>query len=305
MGLVWQPTLRLSLTRAWVPYALLLPAVVLMLGLNLVNAAFGVIVSFLDWSYLRPAHMFDFVGLRHYAVILADPVFRDAVLHTLVWCVVVVPGAFLVGLGLALLLNEEVRASALFRGLLLLPWSVPLVVAGVAWSFIFAPNGGLLDDLLSRLGIPDMAYTNWLGRDDLAFPIVMAVQIWRWAPFFSITLLAGLQAIPSDLYEAAEIDGAGAVKRFRFITLPLLRAVAAVVFLQGLIWSFHNFTLVFVMTNGGPAHATEVLTIYLWRQAFSLAEVGRGAAVGTLLVLVISVLGSIWVLRVLGKETEV
>jgi multiple sugar transport system permease protein len=287
------------------PYALLLPAAALMLMLNLLNSFFGVAVSVLDWSYLRPERQFDFVGFKHYATVLGDPIFLMAVQHTFIWSAVVVPGAFAAGLGLALLLNEEIHFKALFRTLLLLPWAVPLVVAAVTWSFIFAPGVGPFDDLLVRAGMPDMAYANWLGRDQFAFPIVMGVQVWRWAPFFAITLLAGLQSIPSDLYEAGEIDGAGTFDRFRFITAPLLRGVAAVVVLQGLIWSFHNFTLVFVMTNGGPAHASELLTIYLWRQAFSAAEVGRGAAVGTLLVLILSILGSVWVLRVLRKETSV
>jgi multiple sugar transport system permease protein len=294
----------LAIRRRFLPYALLLPAAMLVITLNVLTSAYGIYMSFLDYSYLRPDHLLDFVGLKHYVSIATDPTFLAAAYRTIIWCAVVVPGGFVVGLSLALLLNEVAGAKMLFRTMVLMPWAAPLIVAGVAWYFIFAPGIGPLDDLLFRLGMPEMKYMGWLGSQEFAFPIVMVAQIWRYAPFFAITLLAGLQSIPSDLYEVAEIDGAGMIARFRYITMPLLRPVAAVVLLQGVIASIHNFTLVYVMTRGGPALSTEVLSVYLWRQAFNLAEVGRGAGVGTILVLILSVVGSIWVLKMIRQETR-
>ncbi|HBY93807.1 MAG: sugar ABC transporter permease [Ardenticatenaceae bacterium] len=302
-GKVVQRSAFAGLGRKLIPYGMLFPAVALLILLNLIASGFGVYLSFLDWNYFRPNQLFDWVGLRHYAALVTDPIFLTAVEHTVVWSAVVVPGGFLVGLYLALLLNEDVRGKWLFRTLILLPWAVPLVVAAVTWSFFFSPGNGPLNDALFKLGQYNLKYMNWLGSETFAFPIVMGVQIWRTAPFFAITLLAGLQSIPPDLYDAAEIDGADSVGRFRFITLPLLRPVAAVVLLQGLIWSFFNFTTVFVMTQGGPAHASELLTIYLWRQAFPLADVGSGSAVGTILVLFLSIVGTFWVIGVMRKET--
>lgn len=284
------------------PYGLLLPAVVLLLSLNLVASAFGIVLGFLDWNYYRPEHLTDWVGLRNFASLAADPQFATALRNTLLWAAMVVPGGFLVGLYLALLLNEDVPGRAFFRTLILLPWAVPIVVAAIAWSFFFSPSSGPLDDALFRLGFYDMKYMNWLGNESFAFPIVASVQIWRTAPFFAITLLAGLQAISPDLYAAASIDGAGAFARFRYVTVPLLRPVAAVVLLQGLIWSFLSFTTVFVMTQGGPAGTTELLTTYLWRQAFPSSAVGLGSAVGTILMLFLSVIGVFWVSRVLRKD---
>ncbi len=291
-----------KLTQNLTPYGLLLPAVSLLILLNLVASIFGVYLSFVNWNYFRIEQRLNWVGLQHYFTLFSDPVFVMAVQHTLLWAAVVVPGGFLFGLYIALLLNEEVRAKWLFRTLILLPWAVPLVVAAVGWSFFFTAGSGPLDDFLFRLGMTDMKYMNWLGSQEFALPIVMGVQVWRTAPFFAITLLAGLQSIPSDLYDAAEIDGANTIGRFRFLTLPLLRPVATVVLLQGVIWSFFNFTSVFVMTQGGPAHSSELLTIYLWRQAFPLADVGLGSAVGALLVLFLSVIGTFWVVRVMRKD---
>lgn len=282
--------------RQWaIPYVLVAPAIVLLVLLNLVASAFGVGLSFLDWNYLRPDHLADFVGLRNYGLVFSDPQFAVAAGHTAVWSIVVTAGGFALGLYLAILLNEDVPGKAFFRTLILLPWAAPLVVAAVSWAFFFTPGSGPLADALFKLGFRNLKYMNWLGSEQYAFPIVMGVQIWRTAPFFALTLLAGLQSISKDLYAAAEIDGAGVVRRFLFITLPVLRPVAGVVLLQGLIWSFFSFTTIFIMTQGGPAGSTEVLTTYLWRQAFPQSAVGSGAAVGTLLVIFLAVVGSIWV----------
>jgi len=291
--------------RPWrlVPFAMLLPAAFLLILLNMLTSSYGIYLSFLDWSFFRVERRFEVVGLNNYYALFTDPVFHTAVKNTLIWSTVIVPSSFLVGLYIALLLNEEVKAKSVFRTMVLMPWATPLVVAAVAWSFIFAPDIGPLNDLLFRLGMPQMKYLNWLGNEIFAFPIVMGVQIWRWAPFFAITLLAGLQAIPSDFYDAAEIDGAGVIERFRYITLPLLFPVATVVLLQGLIWSFHNFTLVFIMTHGGPGNVSELITIYLWRQAFPLAHVAKAASVGAILMLILAILGTAWVLKILGQET--
>lgn len=284
------------------PYAMLLPAALLIVLLNLLSSLYGIYISLLDWNYFRLNQRFVLVGLKHYQALLTDPNFYTVVKTTVTWSVVVVPGAFVVGFYLALLMNEEVKGTSVFRAMILVPWATPLVVAAVIWTFILEPGIGPLNDLLFHLGMPGMKYMNWLGSRRFALPIVMGVQIWRWAPFYAITLLAGLQAIPGELYDAAEVDGAGVVQRFRYVTLPLLRPVAAVVVLQGLIWSFHTLTLVFVMTEGGPAKATELLSIYLWRTAFPLGQLGKGAAVGTILVLILALLGTVWVRAVLERE---
>lgn len=293
---------RWIMPRQLVPFAMLLPAVLLIILLNILNSTYGIYLSFLDWNYFRLEHRFSLVGLKHYYTLLTDPLFYTVVKNTITWSVVVVPGSFLLGFYLALLLNEELKAKAVFRTIILMPWATPLVVVSVLWSFIFLPGIGPLNDLLFRLGMTQMKYLNWLGDRRFALPIVMGVQIWRWAPFYAITLLAGLQTIPATLYEAAEIDGAGAIERFRYITLPLLRPVASIVLLQGFIWSFHNFTIVFIMTEGGPANATELLTVYLWRTAFPTGQLAKAAAVGAMLISIVAIPGVIWVLRVLGRE---
>jgi multiple sugar transport system permease protein len=286
------------------PYLLLSPAAIPIVLLIVVGSGFGILLGFLDWNYLRPDHLTDWVGLRNYFALFASPDFGAAVLHTLVWAAGVVPGGFLVGLYLAVLLNEDLPGKAMFRTLILLPWAVPLVVAAIAWSFLLSPGSGPLDDALFRLGFFNLKYMNWLGNQQFAFPIVVAVQIWRTAPFFAVTLLAALQSIPRDLYSAAEIDGAGMLARFRHVTMPMLRPVAAVVLLQGLIWSFFSFTTIFIMTQGGPAGSTEVMTTYLWRQAFTQSSVGMGSAIGTLLVIFLGIVGYFWATLVMRNEVE-
>lgn len=291
------------ITPRWlIPFAMLFPAALLLILLNISNALYGVYLSFLDWNYLRVERRLEVVGLYHYYAVFTDPNFFGAIKRTFIYAAVVVSLSYLAGLYFALLLNEEVKAKGIFRTMILMPWAIPLVVVGVLWSFAFQPGIGPLSDLLAHLGMPQMKYINWLGDPRFAFLIVMGVQIWRWAPFFAITLLAGLQSIADDLYESAEIDGAGAIDRFWYITLPLLRPVTAVVLLQGLIWSFYEFVVVFVMTKGGPANSTELLSIYLWRLAFRHGQVGTSAAVGVILVLILSTLGTMWVIFVLKER---
>ena len=292
---------RRAIPRRLVPYALLLPAILCIVLLNLLTSAYGVYLSFLDWNYFRVEERFTLVGLKHYYDLFADPVFWPSVQRTFIWCAVVVPGAFLVGLYFALLLNEDVWAKSFFRTIILMPWAVPMVVVGILWYFMFASGIGIVSDLMSHLGMPQLKYMNWLGSQRFALPIVMGVQIWRWAPFFAVTLLAGLQAIPSTLYDAAKIDGAGTWGRFWHVTEPLLRPVTGVVFLQTFMWSFRSYALVFIMTEGGPANASELLTIYLWRAAFPMGQLGKAAAVGTLIVAFLSIVGTVWIIKVLGR----
>ncbi len=293
---------RRPLGRVLVPFLLFLPAGLLLVLLNLLTSIFGVYLSVLDWNWLNVAERMKFVGLSHYAAVLNDPLFWTAFRNTAVWTLGVVPGAFVVGLYFALLLNEEIRGKAFFRTAMLMPWAMPLVVVAVMWAFLLAPGFGLLDDVLVRFGHPELRYANWLGNPSLAMPIVMAVQVWRWAPFFAVILLAGLQSIPSELYDAAKIDGAGAPTRFRYVTVPMMAPVAAVVMLQGIIWSVENFTLVYVMTGGGPVNATELLTTYLWRMAFANGQLGRASAAGTFLILTLSLVGVVWVTKVIRRE---
>lgn len=290
--------------RRSVPYLMFLPAGILLLVLNFLTSGYGIFLSFLDFDYFRLERRFDFVGLSHYVAVFQDRVFWAAARNSLIWALGVVPGSFIVGFYFALLLNEDVKAKAVFRTVLLFPWITPLVVVAILWTFILSPGFGLLSDALVRLGRIDLKYENWLADPRLALPIVMAVQVWRWAPFFAILLLAGLQSIPEDLYNSAEVDGAGALARFRYITLPLMLPVTTVLLLQGVIWSAHNFSLVFVMTGGGPVYASEVLTTYLWRTAFPHGRIGQAAAAGTIMIAVLSVIGTIWVFKLLQRSDE-
>jgi multiple sugar transport system permease protein len=279
-----------------------LPAGLLLLILNFGPTGYALYLSVLDFNYSNLARRMVFVGATHYLSVLTDPVFWTAAGHSAIWALGVVPSSFIGGLYFAVLLNQESWARGILRTLLLLPWITPLVVVAILWSFMLSPGFGLISDLLVRVGRVDLKYENWLGEPSLALPIVMGVQVWRWTPFFAVTLLAALQAIPQDVYEAAEIDGAGAVPRFFYMTLPLLSPVILVTLLQSLIWSAHNFSLVYIMTGGGPVYASEVLTTYLWRTAFPNGQIGQAAAAGGLLMVVLGLIGTLWVLKLLRRN---
>jgi multiple sugar transport system permease protein len=273
-----------------------------MLVLNIGASAYGLLLSFLDWSYFRPETRGQWVGLSNYQAVVSDPVFRTALVNTALWTVVVVPCAFAVGLYFALLLNEDVKFKGVFRTAILLPWATPLVVTGILWRFALTPQIGIVDDSLVQIGLRSFGTKNWLGDPGIVMPILLAIQIWVAAPFFTIVLLAGLQSIPAELHEAAAIDGAGALSRFRNVTLPLLRPVVAVVVLQGIVLTFQSFTLVFVMTQGGPANRTQLLTVYLSELAFGEGQVARAAAVGAILITVLLIVGTAWISSLLAED---
>lgn len=283
-------------------FGFLFPAVVTLLVLNVAAALYGIAMSFMRWDYYQPAGRYNFVGLHNYDAVFSDPTFWLAVKNTVIWAGIGVPCAFVVGMYFALLLNQPIKFRWFYRSVILLPWVTPLVVAAVAWQFALSPGQGLLDIMLSHVGFSGLGEQNWLGDPTFALPILIGIQVWTTAPFFTLVLLAGLQGIPKDLYQAAAIDGAGSIRSFRYVTLPLLRPVVGVSLVQGTIWSLQAFTLVYVLTQGGPANSTEIITVYLWQMAFGDGLVGRGAAAGGVLTAALLVAGTIWIITTLRRK---
>jgi multiple sugar transport system permease protein len=286
-------------------FGFLTPAVVTLLGVNIAAALYGIAMSFMAWNNYQPADRYHFVGLHNYQAVFADPTFLLAIKNTVIWTGIGVPCAFVVGLYFALLLNQPIKLKWLFRSIILLPWVTPLVVTAVAWQFALSPGQGLLDTTLAHAGFSGFLETNWLGDPSYALPILIGIQVWTTAPFFTVVLLAALQGIPKDVYQAAAIDGAGHLRSFRYVTLPLLRPVAAVSLVQGAIWSLQSFTLVYILTQGGPAYSTEIITVYLWQQAFGNGQVGIGAAAGGVLIAALLVAGTVWVAATLRRKEAV
>src|SRR5262249_30090807 len=171
------------------------------------------------------------------------------------------------------------------RTITLLPWIIPGVVVALIWEFIYQPNYGLLNDALARLGLLGERVA-WLANPNLAMPAVIFTNIWRGVPFFAIMLLAGLQAIPTELYEAARVDGASVTQRLWHVTVPLLRPIIVVATATRIIWTFNYADLIFVMTGGGPANATQITSTYTLLQAYSVLDFGYAGALSVVLLLV-------------------
>jgi multiple sugar transport system permease protein len=246
-----------------------------LLGLVGYPFVYGIYLSLED----RPvAHQGVFVGLGNFIADARDPVFWQVARNTFVYTGVSTVLKMVGGLALALVINQSFRLKNLVRALLLLPFIVPTVLSTVAWMWILDPAFSVVNWVLVHTGIANPG-PSWLGNATLAMASIIVINTWRGLPFYAITLLAGLQTIPLELYEAASIDGASAWTRFRYITLPLLTPVILIVTMFSVIFTFADFQLVYVLTHGGPANATNLFATYAFDIAMSGGQLGRGASV--------------------------
>jgi multiple sugar transport system permease protein len=236
---------------------------------------YGIWLSLEDREVARSA---IFVGLGNFLDDARDPVFWQVVRNTFVYTFAATVLKAAGGLALALVLNQNFPMKNLVRALVLLPFIVPTVLSTIAWMWILDPAFSVLNWFLVHLGVPKPG-PSWLGNSYLAMGSLIVVNTWRGLPFYAITLLAGLQTIPGDLYEAATIDGATSWHRFRYVTLPLLQPVILIVTMFSVIFTFADFQLVYVLTRGGPANATHLFATYSFDIAMSAGQLGRGASV--------------------------
>src|SRR6201993_2515367 len=236
---------------------------------------YGILLSLEDRPVAQPG---TFVGLKNFITDFRDPIFWQVAANTFVYTGVATLLKMVGGLGLALAMNQHFRMKNLVRALLLLPFIVPTVLSTLAWLWMLDPAFSVVNRLLVALGWPKPG-PSWLGNPALAMVSIIVINTWRGLPFYGITLLAGLQTVPTELYEAASIDGAGGWERFRFITLPLLRPIILIVTLFSVIFTFADFQLVYVLTHGGPANATQLFATYAFDIAMNGGQLGLGASV--------------------------
>jgi multiple sugar transport system permease protein len=227
----------------------------------------------------RPvAHAGTFVGLANFIADFHDPVFWRVTINTFVYTFFATLLKMIGGLGLALTMNQDFRFKNTIRALMLLPFIVPTVLSTIAWMWMLDPAFSVINWFLKWTDIANPG-PSWLGNPILAMGSLIIVNVWRGLPFYAITLLAGLQTISPDLYEAATIDGAGSWARFRFVTLPLLKPVIFIVTMFSIIFTFADFQLVYVLTRGGPANATHLFATYAFDIAMGGGQLGMGASV--------------------------
>ena len=276
-------------------YAFLWPAL-LILGLLMVYPLIQVIrMSFHEVSLQKET----WVGFDNYAQLLSTGLFWRVLWQTILFTAGSVTMHLVIGLGLALLLNTRIntRFRNLTRGLLIIPWLLAPTVAGMIWVLMLSPFG-VANGLLMAIGILDPSNTvNWLGSPETSLLSVTAMNVWRAFPFFMVMLLAGLQAIPEELYEAADIDGTSPLAKFWYITLPGLRGVITTVVLLDSIWTFRAFDPVFVMTGGGPMNSSEVLATAIYFDAFQKSKFGYASAEAVVMFLILFVVSAIYVRR--------
>ena len=274
------------------------PSLLILAALLLYPLADVFRLSFYDSNLQREV----FVGLANYAALVEDALFWKAFGQTVVFTVFSVAFHLVIGLGLALLLNLEINRAfrTVARSLLIVPWLLAPTVAGMIWVLMLAPFG-VANGLLTSLGLLDpFAAVSWLGDPSTALGSVTAMNVWRAFPFVMAKLLAGLQAIPRQLYEAAEIDGASLFRQFWHVTLPQLRGVMATIVLLDSIWTFRAFDPVFVMTGGGPAHASEVLPTAIYFDGFQKLRFGYASAEAVVMFAVLFTISAFYVRRTMS-----
>jgi len=217
--------------------------------------------------------------LANYAELMRSPAFWQSLKVSALYTLWATPLTFLVGFGLALLLHKPLRARRMFRVALALPWAVPTAVASMVFMTIFDSSFGVVNYLLTQLQIIS-GNVDWLGSPTTALATIVVTTVWKNCPFFMLMLLAGLQSIPGELYEAARVDGATRFRQFIAITLPALRSIITISIMLNALWVFREFDTIYVMTGGGPARMTESLAVAIYQEAFRFFQVGRASALG-------------------------
>jgi ABC-type sugar transport system permease subunit len=274
--------------RYMTAYLMILPAFVLFVVFVIYPLLQGAWISLNRWDGLSEM---KYIGFDNYKFVFKDKVFWQAMKNTFQFAIGVTIIKNILGLLLAVLLNKEIKGRTFFRASVFMPVTFSFVVIGILWSWIFNPTFGLLNSLLNFLHL-GFLIQGWLSDPKIALWSVMWVDIWKWTGFHMVLLLAGLQSIPADIYEAAAIDGAGRWKTFIHITLPMLRSVLVVSVLMSLLGAFvSNYDVVYVMTGGGPFHATEVALTWIVSTTFRFAAVGKANAMSIILFFCVAIFG--------------
>ena len=271
------------------PALFLAPAIAVLLALSIYPLIYSITISLQQETAAGITW-----GLGNFARLLSDNFFLTALAHTFVYAVSALTCEFLLGLGLALLLNKQIRGRGVFRASLLIPMMLPAVAVGVIWRLMLNPNFGAINETLKQVGINTESFT-WTASPKLAMLSVIAVDVWQWTPFVFLVLLAGLQAIPQEPYEAALIDGSSRWQTFRHVTLPLLKPSILIVLLLRTMDLLRVFDQIFILTEGGPGFATETISLYIYRTAFRFFDFGYAAAMSFVLLALTNVISAIYI----------
>ncbi|SER45555.1 carbohydrate ABC transporter membrane protein 1, CUT1 family [Faunimonas pinastri] len=300
--------MALSMTRderktpleAWV---LMAPALAILAVITFYPLLRTLYFSFTDAQISAAGTSGNFVGFDNYAYAASDAGFHAALIRTIVFTVSSVALETVMGVAVALLLNQEFKGRAIARTAIILPWAVPNIVNAMMWRLIMNPEYGALNAALTQTGILG-AYRSWLGDPSTALAMVIFADVWKNFPLVAFVALAALQTVPSELYEAARIDGAGPWSRFRFVTLPGIVAPLLVAIVLRSIEAFRVFDIIYVMTRGGPIDSTKTVSFYVYQTYFSYLDAGTGAAYAVIVALLSAVMISGYILVIRRQEAK-
>ena len=281
---------RKPIGRVLTPYGFIAPATITLALLVVYPIAYGIYISFFNTNLVNK---WKFVGLDYYIKAFTDASFHHSLLMTIIFTTVVVTGHFVLGFVFASVLNKPIRFKTFFRGLLIIPWLFPDVVVAYLFKWIFNTQGGILNELLLHFGFITEPI-GWLTSSTTAFPCVMFVSIWKGYPLVMIQILAGIQTINTDMYEAASIDGANGWQRFHYITIPALKPILTTILILDTVWVFKQFTLPWLMTSGGPGSSTMVSAIEIYKNAFNYFKYGYASAQSVYILIICYLIGVVF-----------
>ena len=296
---VARPRPRRLNSHRMAPRVLVAPAVIAFLAVGILPLVYSLYMSVTNWVLTSPLPP-RVVGLANYAQTFQDSELLKSLLVSAIYLAVTVGLEFVLGLAIALIAFNNVRGLSVFRVGLLIPMALAPIVVGLTWRLIYSPVGPL-NWLLSLLGFHEVV---WLGNRATALPAVMAVDIWQWTPFMFLLLYAGLLSLPGEVLEAAAVDGAGLLLRLRYIILPLLQPVIAIALIFRLIDAIKTFDIAYILTGGGPANATELISLYVFKVGLNFFNMGYASAVSYLLVVITTIL-SVVVFRFLDPISKI
>lgn len=284
---------KLGLIREYWPFFLLiLPGLIVTVLFIFVPAIYAIMLSFYKMETILAQG--EFVGIDNFLEVFFDPLFWNALKNGVIYSVATVSLQLVLGITIALVLDRSFIGRNFFRGVAIVPYVIPTVVASFTWLWILDANVGIVNEIAKLFGI---GIITWFETPFTAMFSTVWVSVWIWTPFVTLSFLAGLQNIDQELFEAARVDGATWLQRFRYITLPILKPILIIVILLRTIWMFNKFDIVWLLTQGGPLHATEHLPVLSYRRAFTMFEVGNGAAISVINFFLLTVLIFVYLKR--------
>lgn len=280
----------------------IVPALLVVASVMLFPLLYNITLSFFEKSIYNPD--WNFVGIEQYKMLLTDKGFLNALKNTVFWTFFSVLFQFAIGFVCALVLSQDrVRCRGLWRCLIMLPWILPAVIGSMVWKWMYHSDFGILNAVLMNLGIIDSALP-WTGSKELALIAAIIVNTWKMFPLVILYIEAALQSVPKSLHDAAAVDGANALERFQVITWPHIAGTCKTVVLLLTIWTLNAFTFIFVLTGGGPGTSSQVLSMFIYKEAFQNFNFGKAATASSILFIIVALFSSIYIKSTIGGDED-